>query len=48
MSRKYWLLGCIVQIFFLINLKTAKYAGNWDQKSNFGLIIAAKILSNTF
>ena len=28
------LLGCVVQVFFPSKIKTAKYAGNWDPKSN--------------
>ena len=44
------LLGCIVQIFFPTKVKTAKYAGNWDGKSNQPLSYRWQryILSNTF
>ncbi|GAB1855718.1 glycosyltransferase [Flavobacteriaceae bacterium MHTCC 0001] len=28
------LLGCLVQVLFPLKVKTAKYAGNWDPKSN--------------
>jgi len=43
------LLGCIVQIFFPSKLKTAKYAGNWDPKSNqpTSYRLQKWILSNT-
>lgn len=44
------LMGCWVQMFFPSKLKTAKYAGNWDPKSNQPRTYKwqQKILSNTF
>lgn len=44
------LMGCWVQIFFPSKVKTAKYAGNWDPKSNQPRTYKwqQKILSNTF
>ena len=44
------LLGSIVQILFPKKKKTAKYAGNWDSKSNQPLSYRLQkwILSNTF
>ncbi|KJD33415.1 glycosyl transferase [Tamlana nanhaiensis] len=44
------LLGCLVQILFPKTPKTAKYAGNWDPKSNQPLSyrLQKRILSNTF
>lgn len=44
------LLGCVIQIFFPGKKKTAKYAGNWDLKSNQPLSYRFQkwILSNTF
>lgn len=44
------LMGCWVQIFFPSKIKTAKYAGNWDPKSNQPRTYKwqQKILSNTF
>jgi len=44
------LLGCIAQIFFPRKKKTAKYAGNWDWKSNqpWSYRLQQIILSNTF
>jgi glycosyltransferase involved in cell wall biosynthesis len=44
------LLGCLVQIAFLSKPKTAKYAGNWDPKSNqpWTYKLQQWILSNTF
>ncbi|RED19560.1 glycosyltransferase involved in cell wall biosynthesis [Flavobacterium cutihirudinis] len=44
------LLGCIAQIFFPSKKKTAKYAGNWDQKSKQPATYCLQkwILSNTF
>lgn len=44
------LLGCIVQMFFPFKKKTAKYAGNWDPKSNqpWSYKLQKWILSNTF
>jgi glycosyltransferase involved in cell wall biosynthesis len=44
------LLGSIVQIFFPLKPKTAKYAGNWDfnSKQPFSYKMQQKILSNTF
>jgi len=44
------LLGCIVQILFPFKKKTAKYAGNWDWKSNqpFTYKLQQRILRNTF
>ncbi|MDW8849227.1 glycosyltransferase family 4 protein [Flavobacterium sp. MMLR14_040] len=44
------LLGCIVQILFPNKIKTAKYAGNWDQKSKqpWTYRLQKWILSNTF
>jgi glycosyltransferase involved in cell wall biosynthesis len=44
------LLGCIIQILFPHKPKTAKYAGNWDPKSNqpWTYKLQQWILSNTF
>lgn len=44
------LLGCFVQILFPNKIKTAKYAGNWDPKSNQPISYKLQkwILSNTF
>lgn len=44
------LLGCFVQILFPNKTKTAKYAGNWDPKSNqpWTYRLQKWILSNTF
>lgn len=44
------LLGCIVQMAFPSKPKTAKYAGNWDPKSNqpWTYKLQKWILSNTF
>lgn len=44
------LMGCWVQFFFPSKLKTAKYAGNWDPKSDQPRTYKwqQKILSNTF
>jgi glycosyltransferase involved in cell wall biosynthesis len=44
------LIGCIVQILFPKKTKTAKYAGNWNPKSNqpYTYKIQKWILSNTF
>jgi len=44
------LLGCIVQILFPSKRKTAKYAGNWDPKSNqpWTYRLQKYILNNTF
>lgn len=44
------LLGCFVQVLFPNKIKTAKYAGNWDPKSNqpFSYKLQKWILSNTF
>lgn len=44
------LLACFVQILFPNKIKTAKYAGNWDPKSNQPLSYRLQkwILSNTF
>lgn len=44
------LLGSFVQILFPNKIKTAKYAGNWDPKSNQPLSYKLQkwILSNTF
>jgi glycosyltransferase involved in cell wall biosynthesis len=44
------LLGSFVQIFFPFKKKSAKYAGNWDEKSNQPLSykMQRSILSNTF
>lgn len=44
------LLGCFIQILFPKKPKTAKYAGNWDPKSNqpFTYKLQRWILSNTF
>lgn len=44
------LLGCIVQIFFPSTQKSAKYAGNWDSKSEQPLSYKLQkwILSNSF
>ncbi|MDQ6529638.1 glycosyltransferase [Flavobacterium sp. LHD-85] len=44
------LIGCIVQIFFPYKNKTAKYAGNWDPKSNqpWTYKLQKRILNNSF
>ena len=44
------LLGCIAQIFFPSKRKTAKYAGNWDPKSEQPVTYRLQkwILNNTF
>ncbi|MBS1534290.1 MAG: glycosyltransferase [Bacteroidetes bacterium] len=44
------LMGCWVQIFFPGKIKTAKYAGNWDMKSNQPRTYKwqQKILSHTY
>jgi glycosyltransferase involved in cell wall biosynthesis len=44
------LLGCIVQVFFPMKKKTAKYAGNWDPKAKqpWSYRLQKWILSNTF
>ncbi|WDF62858.1 glycosyltransferase [Flavobacterium sp. KACC 22763] len=44
------LLGCIVQMFFPLKKKTAKYAGNWDPRSKQPIAYRLQkwILSNTF
>ncbi|MBS7231879.1 glycosyltransferase family 4 protein [Flavobacterium psychroterrae] len=44
------LIGCFAQILFPHKTKTAKYAGNWDPKSNqpYTYKIQKWILSNTF
>ncbi len=44
------LLGCFVQIFFPGKKKTAKYAGNWDPKSQqpWSYRLQKYILKNTF
>lgn len=44
------LLACLVQILFPNKIKTAKYAGNWDPKSNqpWSYRLQKWILSNTF
>lgn len=44
------LLACFVQVFFPSKVKTAKYAGNWDPKSNqpWSYKLQKWILSNTF
>lgn len=44
------LLGCIAQVFFPAKKKTAKYAGNWDQKSKQPATYRLQkwILNNTF
>ncbi|MFC0776706.1 glycosyltransferase [Flavobacterium sp. HJSW_4] len=44
------LIGCIVQVFFPYKNKTAKYAGNWDPKSNqpWTYKLQKRILSNSF
>lgn len=44
------LLGCIVQIFFPTKIKTAKYAGNWDQSSKqpWTYKLQKWILNNSF
>ncbi|TDD95206.1 glycosyltransferase family 4 protein [Flavobacterium cellulosilyticum] len=44
------LLGCVVQILFPNKIKTAKYAGNWDPKSNqpISYTLQKWILSNPF
>mgnify|MGYP000371165968 CR=1 FL=1 len=43
------ILGCIVQVFFPLKSKTAKYAGNWDPKSKQPIAYKLQkwILSNT-
>jgi glycosyltransferase involved in cell wall biosynthesis len=44
------LLACFAQVFFPSKVKTAKYAGNWDPKSNqpFSYKLQKYLLSNTF
>jgi glycosyltransferase involved in cell wall biosynthesis len=44
------LLGCLIQILFPNKPKTAKYAGNWDPKSNhpWSYRLQKWILNNTF
>lgn len=45
------LLGCVIQMFFPNKKKTAKYAGNWDPKSNtqpWTYRLQKWILSSTF
>jgi glycosyltransferase involved in cell wall biosynthesis len=44
------LLGCFVQVLFPNKIKTAKYAGNWDPKSDqpWSYRLQKWILSNTF
>ena len=44
------LIGCIVQIFFPMKKKSAKYAGNWDPKSKqpWTYKLQKWILNNTF
>ncbi|KAF2333102.1 glycosyltransferase [Flavobacterium daemonense] len=44
------LVGCLVQILFPKKIKTAKYAGNWDPKSNqpWTYKLQQSILRNTF
>lgn len=44
------LLACIAQVFYPKKIKTAKYAGNWDPKSNqpWSYRMQKWILSNTF
>ncbi len=44
------LLGCLIQILFPNKPKTAKYAGNWDQKAkqSWSYRLQKWILSNTF
>lgn len=44
------LLGCIVQVLFPKKIKTAKYAGNWDPKSQqpWTYRLQKYILNNTF
>lgn len=44
------LVACVVQIFFPTKRKTAKYAGNWDHKSEQPLTYQLQkwILNNTF
>lgn len=44
------LIGCLIQILYPRKTKTAKYAGNWDPKSNqpYTYKIQKWILSNTF
>lgn len=44
------LMGCIIQVFFPGKPKTAKYAGNWDPKSNqpWSYKLQRWILSNSF
>ncbi|MEO6176134.1 MAG: glycosyltransferase [Flavobacterium circumlabens] len=44
------LLGCLVQILFPNKIKTAKYAGNWDSKSQqpWAYRLQKYILNNTF
>jgi glycosyltransferase involved in cell wall biosynthesis len=44
------LLGCIVQVFFPLKSKTAKYAGNWNPKSKQPITYRLQkwILRNTF
>lgn len=44
------LIGCFVQVLFPNKIKTAKYAGNWDQKSKqpWAYRLQKRILNNTF
>ncbi len=44
------LLGCLVQILFPTKIKTAKYAGNWDPKSQqpWSYRLQKMILNNTY
>lgn len=44
------LLGCFIQMLFPSKSKTAKYAGNWDPKSNqpWSYKLQKWVLSNTF
>ncbi len=44
------LMACLVQIFFPGKVKSAKYAGNWDPKSQqpIGYKVQQWLLSNTF
>lgn len=44
------LMGCLVQIFFPLKKKTAKYAGNWDMnaKQPLSYRLQKQILSNTW
>ncbi|OXA81479.1 Glycosyltransferase involved in cell wall bisynthesis [Flavobacterium aquidurense] len=44
------LIGCLVQMLFPRKIKTAKYAGNWDSKSNqpWTYKLQKKILNSSF